>query len=125
MIEYVHPPKKDVMYMVSTDREILLDIQAEQAKQRQELSELKAEVKQLHIEQRILLVRMDDLQTSVYWTLGVVTLIFTMVTLPAAITAIVSLFRKPGREQADSQSIINSLSEAFMKGLAAGKSERE
>ena len=110
--------------MVSTDREILLDIQAELAAQRKELSEVRAEIKELHTEQRILQVRLDDLQTSVYWVLGAVTAIFALITLPAALSSIASLFRKSEPQHSDSQSIVNYLAEAFMKGLAAGQKEK-
>lgn len=140
MIEYAHPPKKDVIYMVSEDIRIVINGQAfrvegdvlraeNQNNFQQEvlrrLDGIESRLGMIEAEQRLLHVRVDDLQTSVYWVLGVVTLIFTMVTLPAAITAIISLFRKPEPSHPDAQSITNSLAEAFLKGLTLGKNERD
>ena len=129
MIEYVHPPKKDVTYMVSTDREIQLDIQAEQAKQRQEFSEFKAVVLQRldNIEMEITIIKHDQatLQTSVYWVLGAVGIFLAALGIPAIVASVLSVFKKSGSQQADTQSITNSLLDAFTKGLAAGRAERE
>ena len=121
--------------MVSTDRDILLSIngrlihlEQEQAKQRQEFSEFKAVVlKRLdNIETDITIIKHDqaNLQTSVYWVLGAVTAIFALITLPAALSSLTSLFRKSEPQHSESQSIVNSLTEAFMKGLSAGRNEK-
>lgn len=110
--------------MSSTDREILLDIQAEQLRQRQELTEIRAEVRELHEEQKLLHSKIDGLQTSVYWVLGAIAAIVAAAALPAAVSSFASLFRKSEPAANDSTSIINSLSEAFMKGLTLGQSEK-
>jgi len=140
VIEYVNPPKKDVMNMDSKDIRIVINGQAfrvegdvlraeSQNNFQQEvlrrLDGIESRLGMIETEQRLLHVRVDDLQTSVYWVLGVVTLIFTIVTLPVAITAIISLFRKPEPSHPDAQSITNSLAEAFLKGLTLGKNERD
>lgn len=134
MIEYVHPTKKDVMYMVSTDREILLDIQAEQAKQRQEFSEFKAVVLQRldNIEMEMTIIKHDQatLQTGVYWVLGAVGIFLAALGIPAIVASVLSVFKTSESKQADSKqadtlSITNSLLDAFTKGLAAGRAERE
>ena len=72
-------------------------------------------------EQRLLNVKIDGLQTFMYWTLGTIAAVFTLITLPAALSSMISLFRKPERQQADTQSITASLAEAFMKGLSLGR----
>ena len=76
---------KDVIYMVSTDRDILLDIKAEQVKQRQEFSEFKAVVLKrldnVEYEQKLLHSKIDSLQTSVYWVLGAIAIFLAAIQL--------------------------------------------
>lgn len=116
--------------MVSTDREILLDIKAELSKQRQEFTEFKGVVLKrldnVEYEQRLLHSKIDGLQTSVYWVLGAVGIFLAALGIPAIVASVLSVFKTSESKQADTnnQSIINSLTEAFMKGLAAGKSEK-
>ena len=71
--------------MISSDRDILLDIKAEQAKQRQEFSEFKAVVlKRLdNIETDITIIKHGQaaLQTSVYWILGTIAIFLAAIQL--------------------------------------------
>ena len=120
---------KDVIYMVSTDRDILLDIKAEQVKQRQEFSEFKAVVLKrldnVEYEQRLLHSKIDSLQTSVYWVLGVITLFLTALGMIGIAATIITAFRKSERSQPDSKTFIDSLAEAFTKGVTAGRREAQ
>ena len=120
--------------MVSTDRDILLDIngrlihlEGEQAKQRQDFSEFKALVlKRLdNIETDITIIKHDQaaLQTSVYWFLGVVTLFLTALGMIGIIATIITAFRKSERSQPDSKTLIASLTDAITKGLTASRKE--
>ena len=122
------PKQKDVMNMLSTDREILLDIKAELSKQRQEFTEFKGVVLKrldnVEYEQRLLHSKIDGLQTSVYWVLGAVGIFLAALGIPAIVASVLSVFKKSESKQADTQSITNSLLDAFTKGLAAGRSEK-
>ena len=71
--------------MTSSDREILLDLKAEQQKMRQDFSEFKAVVleKFTVLETELTLVKHDvaNLQTSVYWVLAAIGIFIAAVAL--------------------------------------------
>ena len=75
--------------------------------------------------QRLLHVKVDDLQTSVYWVLAAIGIFLAALGIPAVIASILSAFRKSETKQPDSQSIASSIIEAFTKGLAAGRKEAQ
>ncbi len=104
-------------------------MKTEQKSQREELAQIRAEqqsvrqeLRAVHEEQRVLAVRMDDLQTSVYWFLGAVGIFIAAMTIPAVISSMVSAFRRPQPERPDN---IDSMVNAFLKVLAAGREQRE
>ena len=83
--------------MISSDREILLDIQGMQFKQHQEYGEFQAIVlKRLdNLDRELIIIKHDqaNLQTSVYWVLGAVGIFLVI--------------------------------DAFMKGLTLGRGDRK
>ena len=65
--------------MESSDRELLIEIngrllsiEAEQARQANEISAARNEIREMREGQRILSVQVDALQTSVYWVLAAI-----------------------------------------------------
>ena len=75
-------------------------------------------------EQRLLHVKVDDLQTSVYWVLAAIGIFLAALGIPAIIASILSVFRKSEPQRTETQSVVNSLTEAFMKMLELSKNEK-
>ena len=109
--------------MESTDREILLAIQAEQARQREEFLEFRGEVRQeldsLHTELVILNHDAANIQTSVYCVLGAIGIFLAALVIP-------SIIRKPGstsshQEITNPEEIVDSVSNAMMRAFAQGR----
>ena len=99
--------------MTSTDTEILLDIQAEQARQREEQSQFQAVVlKRLDaIERELIIIKHEqaNLQTSVYWTLGAIGIFLAGLVLPSIVASITSAFRKLSESKDSGMKLIASL----------------
>ena len=109
--------------MESTDREILIAIQAEQARQREEFSEFRGEVRQEldspHTELLILNHDVANLQTSVYWVLGAIGIFLAALVLP-------SIIRKPDTSlqsagATNPREVVDAVSEAMLSAFAQGK----
>ena len=108
--------------MESTDREILLAIQAEQARQGEEFLEFRGEVRQeldsLHTELLILNHDAANIQAS-DWVLGAIGIFLAALVIP-------SIIRKPGsasshQEITNPEEIVDSVSNAMMRAFAQGR----
>lgn len=76
-------------------------------------------------EQRLLHSKIDGLQTSVYWILGAIGIFLAAIGIIGIISTVITAFRKPETAQSESASAIASLTEAFMKALTLGQSEKK
>ncbi len=144
MIEYMHPPKKQVIYVVSSDIRVVINGQefvvsgsmlkpAPSNFQQEVLRRLDGIESRLGvIETEVTIIKHDQasLQTSVYWVLGAVGIFLAALGIPAIVASVLSVFKTSESKQADTKqadtlSITNSLLDAFTKGLAAGRAEKE
>ena len=76
-------------------------------------------------EQRLLHVKVDDLQTSVYWSFAAIGIFLAALGLLIAAVPILSAFRKSEPQHSESQNVMNSLADAFVRFLDAGRKDAQ
>ena len=73
-------------------------------------------------EQRILHVKVDGLQTGVYWTLAGIGIFLAALGIPAVIASVLSVFRRAEKQQDDRVNLtFSQVTELLLRGTAQPK----